>query len=165
MDLSTITGLLLGGTCVAVALVLGGSFGAYVDPVALLIVIGGAAAIEQAAAAAGVNIVVPVTPGRGDATAQLTDVESFALLEPTADAFRNYYDASQAYRSAPEMLVDKAEQLQLTVPEMTALLGGLRGLSANTGSRHANDAAARHAVNRAQSRRKECSLDCRPQNT
>ena len=99
-----------------------------------VIVIGGAAAIEQAAAAAGVNIVVPVTPGRGDATAQLTDVESFALLEPTADAFRNYYDASQAYRSAPEMLVDKAEQLQLTVPEMTALLGGLRGLSANTGS-------------------------------
>ncbi len=99
-----------------------------------VIVIGGAAAVEQAAADAGVNIVVPVTPGRGDATVQQTDVESFALLEPTADAFRNYYDASEAYRSAPEMLVDKAEQLQLTVPEMTALLGGLRGLSANTGS-------------------------------
>ena len=73
-----------------------------------------------------------MVPGRGDATAAQTDVESFALLEPVADGFRNYYDANEAYRSAPEMLVDKAEQLQLTVPEMTALIGGLRVLNANT---------------------------------
>ncbi len=98
-----------------------------------LIVIGGAAAVEQAASDAGVQIEVPVVPGRGDATQAQTDVMSFALLEPTADAFRNYYDAERSYRSPTEMLVDRADQLNLTVPEMTVLIGGLRSLGANSG--------------------------------
>ncbi len=76
---------------------------------------------------------MPFTPGRGDALQAQTDVESFGLLEPSADAFRNYYDAERSYRSPTEMLVDRADQLNLTVPEMTALLGGLRVLGANTG--------------------------------
>ena len=98
-----------------------------------LIVIGGAAAIEKAAADAGVKVTVPVVPGRTDATQEQTDVNSFSLLEPTADAFRNYYNADASYRSPTDMLVDKADQLNLTVPEMTVLLGGLRSLGANTG--------------------------------
>ena len=98
-----------------------------------LIVIGGAAAIEKAAADAGVKVTVPVVPGRTDATQEQTDVNSFSLLEPTADAFRNYYNAEASYRSPTDMLVDKADQLNLTVPEMTVLLGGLRSLGANTG--------------------------------
>ncbi|MEC7633346.1 MAG: catalase/peroxidase HPI [Pseudomonadota bacterium] len=98
-----------------------------------LIVIGGAAAIEKAAADAGVKVTVPVVPGRTDATQEQTDVNSFSLLEPTADAFRNYYNAKASYRSPTDMLVDKADQLNLTVPEMTVLLGGLRSLGANTG--------------------------------
>ena len=98
-----------------------------------LIVIGGAAAIEKAAADAGVEVSVPVVPGRTDATQEQTDVNSFSLLEPTADAFRNYYNAEASYRSPTDMLVDKADQLNLTVPEMTVLLGGLRSLGANTG--------------------------------
>jgi len=98
-----------------------------------LIVIGGAAAIEKAAADAGVRVTVPVVPGRTDATQEQTDVNSFSLLEPTADAFRNYYNAEASYRSPTDMLVDKADQLNLTVPEMTVLLGGLRSLGANTG--------------------------------
>jgi catalase-peroxidase len=97
-----------------------------------LIVLGGAAAIEQAAGKAGVTIEVPFAPGRGDATQKHTDVSSFALLEPTADAFRNYFNAARSYRTPTEMLVDKADQLTLTVPEMTALLGGMRVLDANT---------------------------------
>jgi catalase-peroxidase len=102
-----------------------------------MIVLGGAAAIEQAAEAAGVEVEVPFVPGRGDATQAQTDAESFALLEPTADAFRNYFDADKSYRSPAEMLVDKADQLSLTVPEMTVLLGGLRALNANAdGSSH-----------------------------
>lgn len=96
-----------------------------------VIVLGGAAAIEQAADAAGVEIDVPFAPGRGDATQEQTDVESFALLEPTADAFRNYFDAQRSYRSPAEMMVDRADQLGLSVPEMTALIGGLRVLGAN----------------------------------
>ena len=81
----------------------------------------------------GIEVDVPFAPGRGDAAQGQTDVESFALLEPTADAFRNYFDDARAYRSPAEMLVDRADQLSLTVPEMTVLLGGMRALGANTG--------------------------------
>jgi len=102
-----------------------------------LIVLGGVAAIEKAAADAGVTVSVPFTPGRGDASQDQTDVQSFALLEPKADAFRNYFDQAKSYQSPTEMLVDKADQLDLTVPEMTVLLGGMRALDANTGgSKH-----------------------------
>lgn len=109
------------------------------QPISLadLIVLGGAAGIEQAAKAAGVSVSVPFTPGRADATQAQTDIPSFALLEPKADAFRNYFNAQTAYRSPTALLVDKADQLGLTVPEMTVLLGGLRVLDANSGgSRH-----------------------------
>ncbi|AOG00164.1 catalase/peroxidase HPI [Blastomonas sp. RAC04] len=101
-----------------------------------LIVLGGNAAIEQAAAKAGHSLTVPFTPGRGDATQAQTDVSSFASLEPTADGFRNYYSA--ASEMAPvDMLIDRANLLSLTVPEMTVLVGGLRALDANTGgSKH-----------------------------
>jgi len=98
-----------------------------------LIVLGGAAAIEQAAKAGGTDITVPFTPGRTDASQAQTDVASFALLEPSADAFRNYFDPEQSYRSPTEMLVDKADQLDLSVPEMTVLIGGMRSLDANVG--------------------------------
>ena len=102
-----------------------------------MIVLGGAAAIEKAAKDAGVSAEVPFVPGRGDATQAQTDVASFSLLEPKADGFRNYFNAAQSYRSPTEMLVDRADQLALTVPEMTVLVGGLRSLDANTGgSRH-----------------------------
>jgi catalase-peroxidase len=102
-----------------------------------LIVLAGAAAIEQAAAEAGVTVEVPFAPGRNDATQEHTDINSFALLEPAADAFRNYFNAGKSYRSPTEMLVDKSDQLTLTVPEMTALVGGMRVLDANTnGARH-----------------------------
>jgi len=97
-----------------------------------LIVLGGAAAIEQAARDAGHEVEVPFTPGRTDASQQQTDVASFAVLEPTADGFRNFYGDGNRLSPA-EMLVDKANQLTLTVPEMTALVGGLRALNANTG--------------------------------
>jgi catalase-peroxidase len=97
-----------------------------------VIVLGGDAAIEQAARNAGVEIEVPFVPGRGDATQAQTDVASFSLLEPKADAFRNYYDATASYRSPTEMLIDRADQLDLTVPEMTVLIGGMRALDANT---------------------------------
>lgn len=96
-----------------------------------LIVLAGAAAIEKAAADAGVDVDVPFVAGRGDATQELTDVNSFSLLEPTADAFRNYFNTETAYRGPAEMLVDRADQLDLSVPEMTVLLGGLRSLGAN----------------------------------
>lgn len=96
-----------------------------------VIVLGGAAAIEKAASEAGMKLSVPFASGRGDATQEQTDVDSFALLEPKADAFRNYFDIESAYRSPAEMLVDKADQLGLTVPEMTVLLGGMRVLGAN----------------------------------
>jgi len=96
-----------------------------------LIVLGGAAAIEKAAKAGGTNVQVPFTPGRADASQAQTDVASFALLEPRADAFRNYFDVEQSYRSPTEMLVDKADLLNLSVPEMTVLIGGMRSLDAN----------------------------------
>ena len=101
-----------------------------------LIVLGGAAAIELAAKGAGYNVDVPFTPGRTDATQEQTDVESFAVLEPTADGFRNYFAAGNRLSPA-EMLVDRADLLGLTVPEMTALVGGMRALGANSrGSKH-----------------------------
>ncbi len=96
-----------------------------------VIVLGGAAAIERAAEQAGHEVEVPFEPGRVDATAEQTDAESFEPLEPTADAFRNYY--GEGNRLSPtEMLVDRADLLGLTVPEMTALVGGMRALDANT---------------------------------
>ncbi len=97
-----------------------------------LIVLGGAAAIEQAAKAGGNSVKVPYTPGRMDASQEHTDISSFAVLEPIADAFRNYY-ATGNLRSPTEMLVDKANMLTLTVPEMTVLVGGMRVLNVNTG--------------------------------
>ena len=97
-----------------------------------LIVLGGCAAIEAAAKKGGHRLSVPFTPGRGDATAEQTDAESFAVLEPVADGFRNYAQPG-AEASAAEWLIDKANLLTLTAPEMTALLGGLRALDANTG--------------------------------
>ncbi|MEE4283612.1 MAG: catalase/peroxidase HPI, partial [Pseudomonadales bacterium] len=100
-----------------------------------LIVLGGAAAIEQAAKAGGHQVGVPFTPGRTDALAEMTDQRSFAVLEPHADAFRNYY-AAEAYAAPAEMLVEKADLLTLTIPEMTVLLGGMRALNANTGGVH-----------------------------
>ena len=99
-----------------------------------LIVIGGAAAIEKAAKAAGVDVTVPVAPGRTDATAEQTDAHSFAPLEPRADGFRNYVNAKKAQFMKPEeALVDRAHLLTLTGPEMTVLVGGLRVLGANHG--------------------------------
>jgi catalase-peroxidase len=95
-----------------------------------VIVLGGAAAIEKAAKDAGYKVEVPFTPGRGDASPEMTDVGSFAVLEPAADAFRNYY-SDRAYGSPTEMLVEKADLLTLTVPEMTVLVGGMRVLNAN----------------------------------
>jgi catalase-peroxidase len=97
-----------------------------------LIVLGGGAAIEQAAKNASHDVQVPFTPGRTDASQAQTDVASFAVLEPTADGFRNYFGSGQS-RSPAEMLVDKASMLTLTVPEMTVLVGGLRALNANAG--------------------------------
>ena len=102
-----------------------------------VIVLGGAAAVEKAAKDAGIDITVPFTPGRADATQELTDVNSFAMLEPKADAFRNYFNKDTSYLPPAEMMVDKADQLRLTVPEMTVLVGGMRMLNANTdGSKH-----------------------------
>ena len=96
-----------------------------------LIVLAGATAIEQAAKEAGYSVTVPFSPGRADATQDQTDVASFAVLEPNADGFRNYYtDAS--WSSPVKMMIDKANLLGLTVPEMTVLAGGLRALDANT---------------------------------
>ena len=97
-----------------------------------LIVLGGCAAVEAAAEAAGHAVEVPFTPGRTDATQEQTDVKSFAMLEPQADGFRNYQKKAFAV-SAEEMLVDKAQLLTLSVPEMTVLVGGLRVLGANVG--------------------------------
>ena len=97
-----------------------------------LIVLGGAAAIEQAAKAAGHDVQVPFKPGRMDASPAQTDVASFSVLEPTADGFRNYY--AEGNRLSPaDALVDRANLLSLTVPEMTVLVGGLRVLDGNTG--------------------------------
>jgi catalase-peroxidase len=98
--------------------------------IADMIVLGGCAAIEQAAKNAGIAITVPFTPGRTDASAEQTDVTSFAVLEPLADGFRNYIKHT-ANASAEEMLIDKAQLLTLTAPEMTVLIGGMRVLNTN----------------------------------
>ncbi len=103
-----------------------------------LIVLGGCAAVEQAARNAGHDVTVPFSPGRADASQEQTDVESFAVLEPKADGFRNYLRAGQ--KLSPEtLLLDRANLLTLTAPEMTVLLGGMRALNANVGQ-------ARHGV-------------------
>ncbi len=97
-----------------------------------LIVLGGCAGVEQAAKNAGQDVTVPFTPGRTDASQEQTDVASFAVLEPAADGFRNYLKTKYSM-SAEEMLVDKAQLLTLTAPEMTVLVGGMRVLNANFG--------------------------------
>ena len=98
-----------------------------------LIVLAGAAAVEAAAKAAGHEVEVPFTPGRTDASAEQTDAESFAVLEPAADGFRNYFTGA-SLRPPAEALVDKASTMNLTAPEMTALVGGMRALGANSGN-------------------------------
>jgi len=104
--------------------------------IADLIVLGGCAAVEKAAADAGHNISVPFNPGRGDASQEMTEVDSFAYLEPTADGFRNYLSPIHK-RPAEDLLVDKAFLLNLTAPEMTVLVGGMRALDANVdGAQH-----------------------------
>lgn len=108
-----------------------------------LIVLGGCAAIEKAAADAGHSVSVPFTPGRMDASAEQTDVESFAVLEPMGDGFRNY-KKSGFRASAEEMLVDKAQLMTLTAPEMTALVGGMRVLGTNWD--HSNHGVFTHNV-------------------
>jgi catalase-peroxidase len=101
-----------------------------------LIVLGGCAAVEQAAKNAGHEVTVPFSPGRTDATPEQTDVEAFDVLEPAADGFRNYLKKKYSV-SAEELLVDRAQLLTLTAPELTVLVGGLRVLNANVGqSRH-----------------------------
>ncbi len=101
-----------------------------------LIVLGGCAAVEEAAKRAGHKVKVPFSPGRTDASQKQTDVETFAVLEPAADGFRNYLRSGQTL-SAEELLVDRAELLKLTAPEMTVLVGGMRALNANFGqSKH-----------------------------
>ncbi|MCI5106993.1 MAG: catalase/peroxidase HPI [Pseudomonadales bacterium] len=96
-----------------------------------LIVLGGAAAIEQAANRAGIDVTVPFIPGRSDASQEMTDVDSFSVLEPSADGFRNFFASNNA-RNPAEMLVEKAALLGLSIPEMTVLVGGLRVMDANT---------------------------------
>ena len=97
-----------------------------------LIVLGGCTAVETAAHRAGFDVQVPFSPGRADATQELTDVDSFAVLEPKSDGFRNFH-AREIDRPAEELLVDRAHKLTLTAPEMTVLIGGMRVLGANTG--------------------------------
>ena len=103
-----------------------------------LIVLGGCAAVEQAASKAGLTVSVPFSPGRMDASQEQTDVDSFAVLEPSADGFRNYL-ADSASPASGEMLIDRAQLMTLTAPEMTVLIGGMRVLNANVGQ-------ARHGV-------------------
>ena len=97
-----------------------------------MIVLGGTAAVEQAAKAAGHDITVAFSPGRTDATQEETDVDSFAVLEPRADGFRNYVGADEIL-SPETLLLERAVMLRLTAPEMTALVGGMRALDANVG--------------------------------
>jgi catalase-peroxidase len=99
-----------------------------------LIVLGGCAAVEKAAKDAGVSVTVPFTPGRMDASQAQTDVASFAPLEPRADGFRNYIGSKKQFMAPEEALVDRAQLLRLTAPEMTVLVGGLRVLGANAGN-------------------------------
>ncbi len=110
-----------------------------------LIVLGGCAAVEQAAKAAGYDVQVPFAPGRTDATQAHTDVESFAVLEPTADAFRNYLAPGQVL-PAENLLLEKARMLTLSAPETTVLVGGLRVLGANTGGSHTGVFTSRPGV-------------------
>lgn len=98
-----------------------------------LIILAGNTAVENAAAKAGFKVNIPFTPGRTDASQQQTDINSFSVLEPTADAFRNYYDNYVNNKPPTDLLVDKASKLNLTVPEMTVLIGGMRVLNTNTG--------------------------------
>jgi catalase-peroxidase len=114
----------------------GAQSGAKKVSLADLIVLGGCAGVEQAAKNAGHDVTVPFTPGRTDASQEKTDVEAFAVLEPAADGFRNYLKTKYTV-SAEELLVDRAQLLTLTAPEMTVLVGGMRVLNANFGqSRH-----------------------------
>ncbi|MGZ5867049.1 MAG: catalase/peroxidase HPI [Xanthobacteraceae bacterium] len=99
-----------------------------------LIVLGGSAAVEKAAKDAGIDVKVPFTPGRMDASQEQTEVESFAPLEPRADGFRNYISGKRQFMTPEEALVDRAQLLTLTAPEMTVLVGGLRVLGANVGN-------------------------------
>jgi catalase-peroxidase len=111
-------------------------FGASGKKVSLadLIVLGGSAAIEKAAKDGGVSVTVPFTPGRMDASLEQTDVASFAPLEPRADGFRNYISGKRQFMKPEEALVDRAQLMTLTAPEMTVLIGGLRVLGANAGN-------------------------------
>jgi catalase-peroxidase len=112
------------------------SFGKKVS-LADLIVLGGCAAVEKGAKDAGIEVKVPFTPGRMDASLEQTDADSFAPLEPRADAFRNYIGKKQQFMQPEEAMVDRAQLLRLTGPEMTVLIGGLRVLGANAaGSKH-----------------------------
>jgi catalase-peroxidase len=97
-----------------------------------LIILGGCAAVEKAAKNAGIEVTVPFAPGRTDASQEQTDVESFSVLEPSADGFRNYLKAKYSV-SAEELLLDRAQLMTLTAPEMTVLVGGMRVLNANFG--------------------------------
>jgi len=99
-----------------------------------LIVLGGSAAVEKAAKDAGVSVTVPFTPGRTDASQEQTDAASFAPLEPRADGFRNYISGKRQFMHPEEALVDRAQLMRLTAPEMTVLVGGLRVLGANAGN-------------------------------
>ncbi|MEM7626529.1 MAG: catalase/peroxidase HPI [Planctomycetota bacterium] len=113
----------------------GSSSGGKKVSLADLIVLGGCAAVEKAAKDAGHDVTVPFTPGRTDATDDMTDVDSFSVLEPKVDGFRNF-SSGHALRTAEELLVDRAALLSLTAPEMTVLVGGLRVLGANAGGSH-----------------------------
>src|SRR4029077_18453468 len=97
-----------------------------------LIVLGGCAGVEQAAKNAGLKVTVPFTPGRTDASQEQTDIESFGVLEPIADGFRNYLKGNYTI-PAEALLIDKAQLLTLTAPEMTVLVGGMRVLNTNAG--------------------------------
>ena len=110
-----------------------------------LIVLAGCTAVEAAAKKAGIDVQVPFTPGRTDALQEQTDVDSFAVLEPTADGFRNYL-ANGHQRTAEELLVDRAQMLTLTAPEMTVLVGGLRALNANVGQSELGVFTERHGT-------------------
>jgi catalase-peroxidase len=112
---------------------IGKEFGKKVS-LADLIVLGGSAAIEKAAKDAGLTVTVPFTPGRMDASQAQTDAVSFAPLEPRADGFRNYLSGKRQFMMPEEALVDRAQLLTLTAPEMTVLVGGLRVLGANAGN-------------------------------
>lgn len=102
-----------------------------------VIILGGSAAIEQAAQGSGYDVMVPFTPGRSDTTQEWTDAETFDVLEPAADGFRNYFSPEESFFRPEKALIDRANQLSLTAPEMTALLGGMRVLDANyADSRH-----------------------------